>query len=164
MCPVFSIIATGDGLYTSNHKGCNMRFISTQSHKLTTSKLTSHAQSNLIVISSCQQWMHKRWWGQIWHGANKGGGEMITVDYFRVGNSTWSHAAGAPTDLGKNRIGLQRRFAHLWLTDLVTWTLTWAHLDRVWKLWLYLQVPKWVKWLLKWTQVNSSDLNPVSKV
>jgi hypothetical protein len=48
----------------------------------------------------------RRWRGQIGHGVNKGGGEKITVDYFRVGNSTWSHGAGAPMDLGKNRIGL----------------------------------------------------------
>jgi hypothetical protein len=38
---------------------------------------------------------------------------VITADYFRVGNSTWSHAAGAPTDLGKNRIGLPERFCAL---------------------------------------------------
>ena len=49
---------------------------------------------------------------QIGQGANKGGGEKITVDYFLVGNSTWS-AGGAPMDLGKNRIDLSERFALL---------------------------------------------------
>jgi len=82
------------------------------------SGLTSRARSNLAVISLCQRRTHRRWQRQIGHSENEGGGEKITVDYFHVENSTWSHAAGVPMDLGKNRIGLLEGSAHLWLTDL----------------------------------------------
>jgi hypothetical protein len=44
--------------------------------------------------------------------------ERRYIEYFRVGNSTWSHVGGDPKDLKKNRISLPKRFMYLWLTDL----------------------------------------------
>jgi len=42
------------------------------------------------------------------------------VDYFRVGNSTWSHVGGDPKDLKKNGIGLPKRFVYTVAYDLLT--------------------------------------------
>ena len=46
------------------------------------------------------------------------GGKKITVDYFHVENSTWSHAVGAPMDLGKITSVFPRC---LCTYDLLTW-------------------------------------------
>jgi hypothetical protein len=112
LCQKFSI-AADTGASISNHDGCNMRFVSMKGHKSTTSSLT--VRFNLAAKSSC--------WQANWRGDEEGcGKKKIIVDYFRVGNSTWSHAVGAPMDLGeKIALVFLKRPAHLGTYALMTY-------------------------------------------